>query len=118
MYFVDRSVAIIKPRAPFLEWLNSVAGEEMIDLTLDSLRADCTALLLPEFDEPEQAVAHIDEMAEQLFRMELASWHEDEAGWPADISLLTFWQWFDVEFHSMVLDGVDADILNTPTTEL
>lgn len=118
MYFVDRSVAVIKPRQPFLDWLRQVAGDDMVDVSLENLRADCTVLLLPEFDAPEQAVAYLDERADTLFRQELASWHEDSQQWPADMSLLAFWQWFDVEFHSLVLDTVDADISNTPAIAL
>ena len=81
MYFVDRSVAVIKPKQPFLDWLNQAPDNDM-DLALDSLRTDCTVILLPEFDEPEEGVAYIDEIYEQLFKMELASWYEDEALWP------------------------------------
>jgi hypothetical protein len=114
MYFVDRSVAVIKPKAPFLAWLNAVPDNDMIELTLDTLRADSTVILLPEFDEPEEAVAHVDEIFEQLFRLELASWYEDESLWPQDRSLKTFWEWFDVEIHSTLLDTVDADIINSP----
>ena len=117
MYFVDRSVAVIKPKEPFLNWLNNVPGNDT-DLTLDSLRADCTVILLPEFTDPEEGVSRIDDMVEQLFKMELASWYEDEALWPADRSLKTFWEWFDVEIHSTVLDSVDEDIHNFPAAEL
>ena len=87
-------------------------------VTLDSLRSDCTVILLPEFNEPEEAVAHIDEQYEQLFKVEVASWYDDEDLWPKDMSLKAFWEWFDVEIHSTVLDTVDADISNTPTSEL
>lgn len=118
MYFVDRSVAVIKPKQAFLDWLNAVPGNDMVDLTLDSLRSDCTVILLPEFNEPEEAVAHIDEQYEQLFKVEVASWYDDEDLWPKDMSLKAFWEWFDVEIHSTVLDTVDADISNTPTSEL
>lgn len=114
MHFVDRSVAVIKPKAPFLNWLNAVPDNDMIDLSLDALRADCTVLLLPEFDEPEDAISHIDELYEQIFRMELASWYEDEDLWPKDMSLKTFWEWFDVEVHSTLLDTVDTDMMNSP----
>lgn len=117
MYFVDRSVAVIKPKAQFLEWLNAVPGNDM-DLTLDNLRADCTVILVPEFDEPEEAVAYVDEIYDQLFKMELASWYEDEALWPDNRTLKTFWEWFDVEIHSTVIDTVDADIMNSPGGEL
>ncbi|POA97091.1 hypothetical protein C2134_19105 [Chromobacterium sinusclupearum] len=118
MYFVDRAVAVIKPKQPFLDWLNQLPDTDMVDLSLDSLRSDCTAVLLPEFIEPEEGVAHIDEICEQLFKMELASWDEDESHWPQDLSLKAFWEWFDVEIHSMVLDSVDADITNSPASEL
>ena len=53
MYFVDRSVAVIKPKQPFVDWLNQVPDNDM-ELSLDSLRADCTVILIPEFDEPEE----------------------------------------------------------------
>ncbi|NHR04922.1 hypothetical protein HA052_06895 [Chromobacterium haemolyticum] len=117
MYFVDRSVAVIKPKQPFLDWLNQAPDNDM-DLALDSLRADCTVILLPEFDEPEEGVAYIDEIYEQLFKMELASWYEDEETWPKDLSLKAFWEWFDVEIHSTVIDSVDADISNNPALDL
>lgn len=117
MYFVDRSVAVIKPKAPFLAWLNAVPGNDL-DIALDSLRADCTVILMPEFEEPEEGVAYIDEIYEQLFKMELASWYEEEELWPQDRSLKTFWEWFDVEIHSTVIDSVDADIMNSPADEL
>ncbi|RXZ42140.1 hypothetical protein [Crenobacter cavernae] len=113
MYFVDRSVAVVKPKEPFMAWLNAVPGNDM-DLTLDSLRADCTVILLPEFAEPEEAVGYVDEIFEQLFKMELASWYEDEALWPQQRTLKTFWEWFDVEIHSTVIDSVDDDIVNSP----
>jgi len=117
MYFVDRSVAVIKPKAPFLDWLNKVPDNDMVDLTLEALRSDCTVILLPEFNEPEEGVAYIDEIYEQLFKMELASWYEDDALWPTDLSLKAFWEWFDVEIHSTVIDSVDDDLTNSPALQ-
>ncbi|GGY25014.1 hypothetical protein [Paludibacterium paludis] len=117
MYFVDRSVAVIKPRAPFLEWLNAVPGNDT-DLSLDSLRSDCTVILMPEFTDPEEGVSYIDDIYDQLFRMELASWYEDEALWPAERSLKTFWEWFDVEIHSTLIDSVEGDLRNYPAGEV
>ncbi|CUA82655.1 MULTISPECIES: hypothetical protein [Gulbenkiania] len=113
MYFVDRCVAVIKPREPFVAWLNAVPGNDA-ELSLESLRADCTVILLPEFTDPEEGVACIDDLYDKLFRMELASWYDDESLWPADRSLKTFWEWFDVEIHSTVIDSVDADLTNSP----
>ena len=53
-------------------------------------------------------------MYDKLFRIELSSWYEDEALWPQDRSLKAFWEWFDVEVHSTLLDTVDTDIMNSP----
>lgn len=117
MYFVDRSVAVIKPKEPFHQWLHAVPGND-VDLTLDSMRTDCTVILLPEFVDPEEGVAYLDDIYEQLFKMELASWYEDPALWPADLSLKAFWEWFDVEIHSTVFDSVEGDITNMPADDI
>ncbi|MBV8048294.1 MAG: hypothetical protein JO171_14140 [Paludibacterium sp.] len=111
MYFVDRSVAVIKPKQPFHQWLHALPDNDL-DLTLDTLRSNCNAILLPDFDEPEQCIAYLDEIYEQLFQMELAGWCEDSALWPQDRSLKAFWEWFDVEIHSQVFDSVEGDITN------
>lgn len=113
MFFVDRAVAVIKPKQPFADWLNAVPDNDM-ELSLDSLRADCTVILIPEFDEPEEGVSYIDEIFEQLFAMELSSWYDDPSVWPPVRSLKTFWEWFDVEIHSTLIDSVDADLNNVP----
>lgn len=117
MYFVDRSVAIIKPKEPFHQWLLAVPDNDA-DLTLESLRSDCTAILLPEFIDPEEAVSYLDDHYEQFFKMELASWYEEPGLWPADLSLKAFWEWFDVEIHSTVMDSVDAEIHNMPAADI
>lgn len=113
MYFVDRSVAVIKPKQPFADWLNQAPDNEL-ELSLESLRADCTVLLIPEFDEPEEGVAYLDEIADKLFEMELSTWYDDPAVWPTDRSLKAFWEWFDVEIHSTLIDTLDADLENSP----
>lgn len=105
MDIVNRSVAVIKPKKPFLDWLNTAPDNE-VELTLDNIRADCNVLLLPDFDEPEEAVTYIDDLYEQLFEMELAAWYEDTQLWPKQRSLKLFWEWFDVELHSTVIDTV------------
>ena len=55
MYFVDRSVVVLKPTQDFLDWLNQTNSDDMPDLTLNQIRSNCTTFLIPQFDEPEQA---------------------------------------------------------------
>jgi len=114
IYFVDRSLAVIKPKQPFIDWLKAIPNTDLIDIQIDNLRVDCNSFLLPECQEPEEAVAYIDTIFDSLFEMELAAWEDDTSLWPSDRSLLTFWTWFDVEIHSTVFDSVDADIRNIP----
>ncbi|MBS4095353.1 MAG: hypothetical protein KGZ83_00775 [Sulfuricella sp.] len=106
MEYVNRSIALIKPRQPFFDWLKDTPDWDL-DLTLDILRLDCTSLLIPEFEEPEEAVSYIDEMYERLFEMELASWVQESEHWPQKRTLQMFWEWFDVELHSLVIDTVE-----------
>jgi hypothetical protein len=114
LYFVDRSIAVIKPKALFLAWLQGLPTQNMMDITLDNLRVDCTTLLIPETEDPEDAIAYIDQVFEAIFEAELASWEQDATLWPADRSLLAFWTWFDVELHTTVLDSVDDELSNIP----
>jgi len=115
VYVIDRNLAVIKPKQPFLDWLRGVPGNE-VELTLDQLRIDCTALLVPEFEEPEDAVSFIDEIGVELFEAELGSWVDDTKLWPKDRSLQAFWTWFDVEIHSTVVDLVDEEVPAEPET--
>ncbi|WP_434778967.1 hypothetical protein [Neisseria sp. Ec49-e6-T10] len=114
MYFVDRSIALIQPKQPFLDWLRSVEDDQAIELTLSQLRADCNTFLIPQYVEPEEAVAYIDDIYLSIFKIELSSWYEDETVWPKDLSLKAFWETFDISIHTMVIDTVDEGLHNTP----
>lgn len=103
MYAVDRSVAIVRPREPFLDWIKNLPGSE-IDITLEQLRTDSTVYLIPDFDEVEDALAAIDHIYGNIFEAELAEWSEEESTWPQERNLKLFWKWFDVSLHSLVID--------------
>lgn len=110
MYELDRAVAIIKPRQPFLDWVRGLPGTPLEGiLTLEQLRRDCTALLIPQLDEEAEEMAFVYDLWEDLFEGELAAWSGDEGLWPESRTVETFIQWFDVEIHSTVVDVVDDD---------
>ncbi len=73
MFIVDRSAAVLKPKQPFLDWLNNLPGNDII-LSLDEVRSDCTVVLIPEVIEQEDGIARVDDIADKLFEMELSSW--------------------------------------------
>ena len=114
MYFVDRTAVVVKPTAKFLEWLKSL-DDDMPDLTLEQLRTNCSVYLIPECDEPEEAVAYFDERYLEIFQAELAAWDTMEENWPQDMSLIAFWEYFTIEIHDMVLD-MEAGELNVSRT--
>lgn len=108
MYFVDRSAVVLKPTQVFLDWLKS-SDADMPDITLSQLQSNCTTLLVPEFDTPEEVIGYLCEHFLPVFEAELAGWEVDHKAWPT-LGLTEFWQFFTVEVHDMVLDLVDADI--------
>lgn len=110
MQTINRLVAIIKPKQPFLDWLESLTDWDD-ELTLDELREDCTAILIPEYGSNEKASQYIEQKYEEIFEIELSNWHYDKDLWIKNRSLQLFRQWFDVEIHSMVYDAVDGDII-------
>ena len=114
-YVVEKSIVVLKPKQPFLEWINmnlATSTETLLDLA--SIRIDCNSYMIPEINEIEDGIAFVDEYFESLFQMELASWSEDQNMWPKELTLKMFWEWFDVEFHSMLIDSLDEDLSNTP----
>ncbi len=116
MYFVDRSAVVVKPTAAFLQWLNSVEDDDL-DLTLAQLRSDCTVLLVPECETPEQVIAYVGERYEAIFQAELSAWYADPKLWPQDMSLSAFWTFFEVDVHDMVLDMEAGDMQLAPVLD-
>ncbi|MBP9741829.1 MAG: hypothetical protein KBD37_00555 [Burkholderiales bacterium] len=106
-YFVEQSIAIIKPKQPFLNWIQEHFPDIPADLTLDSIRIDCNSYLIPEVEEIEDGINFIDKKFAELFALELASWTDDETKWPNDFNLKMFWEWFDVEVHPTIIDLTD-----------
>lgn len=118
-YFVERSVAIVKPKEPFLNWVNNSFDDLEIKLTLDSIRIDCNSYLIPEVTEIEDGINFVDDKFAELFALELSSWTEDKMVWPQEeFSLKMFWEWFDVDIHPVTIDIADlneTDLENNST---
>ena len=109
MFLINRSVAIIKPKQPFVDWANSV-GNEKDQYSISDFSTDCSVILLPVVDSDEHAEAFIKDIFQDLFELELSSWMADDDTWPEKINYKMFLEWFDVEYHSMVFDSLKDDI--------
>jgi hypothetical protein len=113
MFLINRSVAIIKPKQPFVDWANSV-GNEKDQYSISDFSTDCSVILLPVVDSDEHAEAFIKDIFQDLFELELSSWIVDDEMWPENITYKMFLEWFYVEFHSMVFDSLKDDIEKDP----
>ena len=109
MYQVNRSIVILKPKEPFLNWVLQSDGFKQLQITLEDLRSDCTVLLLPNFNDQENALQYVYSQFKNIFEMELEAWFVDETLWPSNRTLKMFKEWIDVEFHSTVIDLVEDE---------
>ena len=109
MFEVNRTVLVVKPKQPFLAWAHSL-DDESKDLTLERLREDCTAYLVPEIQYDSEQRQVLEWCFELLFEEELEGWHTEPKDWPQDRNLEMFLEWFEVEFHSLVFDLCDYQI--------
>jgi hypothetical protein len=109
MYLINRSVAIIKPKKPFVDWANSI-GEEEEQYSISDFSTDCSVILLPVVDSDEHAEAFIKKIYQDIFEIELSSWIVIDDMWPKNRTHKMFLEWFDVEFHSMIFDSLQDDI--------
>ena len=105
---LNRSVLIVKAKDPFRQWVNSLPDPDSV--TLEELNEDTTAYLVPEYDDDSQRDRILKKVFKDIFEEQLDGWWTDEKDWPVKRDMRTFKQWFDVEFHSVVIDLVD-DVL-------
>jgi len=106
---INRSLILLKPKQPFLDWSQSL-DKEGNKFTLQELTHDSIAYLIPEVWEDADQEEFLKSNCEILFEEQLAGWWTDEAAWPKQRNLKMFLEWFEVEFHSLVFDLCDEPI--------
>ena len=112
MRMINRTAVVIKPRQPFLDWLNNTPELNLsAPVTMDELLEDCDTILLPETYSLQDALDLLDPLKPDLFAVQLDEWLRDPSAWPQERSAEAFDQWFALEVHSMVLDLVEEPIL-------
>lgn len=95
---------VVKPKQPFLDWLNSLDSEDDVNLTLEELQNDSTAYLVPEYGTPEEQADIVLWCHSYVFEEELLAWYTFEEDWPKTRDVAAFLEWFEIEFHSVVMD--------------
>jgi len=100
---LKRTAIVVRPKKPYFKWANSLDNgvklEEdselehtvyLIEDISDSDTVDIEAMIKPHF--------------QFIFEEQLAGWHLLESDWPSHRDLDTFLEWFEVIYHSMVID--------------
>ena len=111
MHSINRSAITIKPKTPFVDWLNSTPGDDKY--TLDDLRKDNLVFLAPAPGYNTQAgvLKYLKTIFDQIFIWELYGWCTDDSIWPQDRTWKMFRDWFEIEINSEVFDLVDKGIV-------
>jgi hypothetical protein len=100
---LNRSAAIVRPKAPYIEWANGL-DEGGPTMTLEEERRQPAVFLLPEVVYDSDFDRLLRDHFEDMFEFQLWLWMTDEDCWPSDRSFEVFNEWFDVEFQSMPID--------------
>jgi len=108
MFSVNRQVAILKPREPFLEWLKT--HNIFQKSSREDIEKDATVFLIPEFDFKQDSDNYIHSIFPDLFEMQLNEWNLDEELWPKNRNYDLFNKWFDLSYHSIVIDLSENDL--------
>jgi hypothetical protein len=106
---VNRSVVIVRPKAPFFQWIATLYdGEGPPDD--EAVQSDPTAYLVEEIEDEEDEAAVFERRFATIFEHELAGWETDPGSWPKERGWGTFCEWFDLELHTMAVDLVPTKL--------
>jgi len=108
-FTLNRTVVMLGPKQPFLDWLNDVDPDDQ-PLTVEDLRDDNEIFLIPQLSDNSDSVKWVESRWEVLFEHMLMGWVDDEALWPQDRTLAMFREWFDIEIHTMAWDLSDEPL--------
>ena len=82
---INRAAVILKYKTPAVKWVNDA-------------------------DTPDIFNQWIKKNFKAFFENELEGWYTDERLWPKKRNLKLFYEWFEVECHSVIVDTVDLPI--------
>lgn len=101
---INRSVAIVTPKQPFLDWTKLDDKEGLAEGVFQNMHADPHASLLPEYEDDDERQRVIEHFWPAIFESMLDSWSRDRSGWPRGRDFAMFEAWFDVRLCSVVED--------------
>ena len=109
MQSINRAAVVIKPKQPFVDWINSMPDDSS-DYTLERINKDNLTFLIPQYDDPDNAKKYIKKNYKMIFDFELWGWITGEEFWPKKRNWQMFNKWFDIEINSGLFDLVNREI--------
>ena len=102
--FMEASSLIVRPKQPFIEWINRTYPDEVI--ALETYHDECGPLnfLIPDFEHLSDAQLWLEKNFIVLFEEQVSEWSTDVHAWPENRTYVMFAEWFDISFHLMVFD--------------
>ena len=110
---LNRAAVILKYREPAVRWINEADPyNEDPGISAESLEDERTVYLISEDDDigDDCGQSWVKANFESLFEAELEGWYTDPALWPEDRTLELFYEWFKVEYHSVIIDTVGGEL--------
>jgi hypothetical protein len=103
---LNRSVLIVRPKQPFVDWINTAdpePGEVPHVFTLTEVNEDATAFLV-EVEDEDELEKWLKKNWQPLFEEQLEGWYVDPDLWPKARTLRMFREWCGLDLHTIVLD--------------
>ena len=108
---LNRTAVILRPKAPFLEWVRALLRDEgETDWQDQEIAEEPNVYLLPDSDSLDDSIEDLADRAEELFEIELQGWTLETGRWPGERDWESFQDWFDFEFLGLVLDATDEEL--------
>ena len=110
---VNRTAVIFRYREPMVRWINETDPSDTDpQITSEDLNREQTVYLISDEDgDGEPAVQNwVAANFEAVFEKELGGWYTEPDFWPKERTLALFREWFQVEYHTVIVDTVGGAI--------
>ena len=92
--YIDRHAIVIKPRQPFLDWINKYEqGDDIKEVNIYLVS-----------DKMEDLETYLKKKFDKFFMQELDDWNTNKKQWPQRRNYTLFKQWFQVETATFIYD--------------
>lgn len=104
MKLLNRTALVVRPRQPFIDWVNGLEEDAPLHLAQDDSSNEHNIYLVDEVLSDEHLEKVLKCIHPVIFESELYGWWTDESDWPKQRGYKTFRAWFEVEYHTMITD--------------